>query len=139
MAKTNQAGADLAPATLEEAVALAQGYKEELEKSAGAIKTLEANNQGLTAELKKAAEVNKSLKSELKDASDVIEELKTQVAQADKKSSKGPIVKIGNKSYLVIGGTVIDRKPYKPEDLAADKELCKKLIEKGSTLLTEIQ
>ena len=149
MAKTNQAGADQAPATLEEAVALANDYKAKLatvetaaEESANTYKdsiaSLEKSSKDSKEALEKANGVIDSLKAELEDAANVIEELKAQVTEAGKGKKKGPVVTIGKKSYLVTGGTVIKQKSYKPEDIAADKELCKRLIEKGSTLLKEI-
>lgn len=135
MAKDNKAGASApastptAPATLEEAVTL---LAEANDKLAEAEKALEK-------EKAESAKQIDELKAELKDAADVIEELKANADLNKGGKSKGPVVVIGKKKYLVKAGTVINSKPYSPADLAANKELCAELIGKGSKLLIEIK
>lgn len=143
MAKETNAGAT-APATLEDAqaqvtelttklTAAEQALEAEKKAKADAIKALEVEKKNTADALKQVED----LKTELKDAADVIEELKAKAETGGK--SKGPIVVIGKQKYLVKAGTVINGKPFAKEDIAANKELCKELIDKGSTLLKEVK
>lgn len=92
------------------------------------IKDLQKENADLQKELSDA-------RDELKDAADIIEDLKSQPKGED---NKGKTVTIDKKKYLVTGGFRGKDKNYLPEDIAADKELAKKLIEKGSGLIKEV-
>lgn len=152
MAKTNTAGADQAPAelTLEQATAriaelevLVKQIQDDADEKIDDLQiingALESTLSTLEADAKKSEKTISDLKSELEDAAEVIEELKAQAASAGTGKSKGPIVKVGKSEYLIVGGTVIKQKAYKPEDIAADKQLCEKLIEKGSTLLVKLK
>jgi sulfate adenylyltransferase subunit 1 (EFTu-like GTPase family) len=118
MSNTKKAGAD-APAdlTLEQAVARIAELETELAKS------------------KSAQEVSSK---ELEDAATVVADLKEQLKEAASNKGAGHFVTIDKVKYRVIGGTVINKKPFTPADIAADKELAKQLIEKGSSLLTKI-
>lgn len=116
MAETNKkAGAD-APAELT------------LEQATAQIKALEAEKEKLAKQVETQA-------AELKDAAEIVTDLKKQLKESGDGKKKGAIVKIGKKSYRVIGGAVIKKKAYKPEDIAADADLAKKLLEKGSQLI----
>lgn len=135
MAKTQQAGAETpAELTLEQAVAQIKA----LEESNAVLTTentdLKSDVETLKGEGEKLANQVKDLEAELKDSAAIVTDLKEQLAEASKGKKKGPIVKIGNDSYRIVGGTVIQKKAFNPEDLAADSKLCAKLIKKGSKL-----
>ncbi len=118
------------PATLEEAIAL-------LNEANAKLKDADQKIADTEKAYKEAEDKSEALKAELEDAAAVIEELKAQAAQSTGKS-KGPVVKIGQQSYLVKAGTVLGGKPFTAADIAADKDLCKDLIERGSKLLIAI-
>lgn len=135
MAKTQQAGAETpAELTLEQAVAQIKA----LEESNAVLTTenteLKSDVETLKGEGEKLANQVKDLEAELKDSAAIVTDLKEQLAEASQGKKKGPIVKIGNDTFRIVGGTVIDKKPHSPEDLAADSKLCAKLIKRGSKL-----
>lgn len=78
---------------------------------------------------------NAALKAELKDAAKVVDDLKEQLA--DKANAGVLTVKVGSKKYVVVGGCVLEGKPYTKEDIAADAKIAEKLIKKGSKLVIE--
>lgn len=78
---------------------------------------------------------NAALKAELKDAAQVVEDLKEQLA--DKANAGVLTVKVGSKKYQVVGGCVLQGKPYTKEAIAADAKIAEMLIKKGSNLVIE--
>lgn len=63
-------------------------------------------------------------------------------AKADAKPKKqtdenAPVVKLGKTSYKVLRGLIIGGQKLTREELAADKDLLAKLIEKGSNVIEE--
>ncbi|MFN3802178.1 hypothetical protein [Belliella pelovolcani] len=98
----------------------------ELEDAEESADSLDTENIKLKAE-------NETLRTELVEAAETVTELKAQVG--DKASSKGPIVKVGGKDYIVLKGFKSRERDYRPEDIAADPKLAKTLIDKNSQLL----
>src|SRR5690606_14628764 len=101
-----------------------------------ANKTQEETIVALQKDMAKIQKELADAKDELKDASEIIDDLKSQPKGEDK--SQGKTVTVDKKKYLITGGFRGKDKVYLPEDIAADKELLKKLVDKRSGLIKEV-
>ncbi len=102
---------------------------------------LEAENKELNSQIVQLLSKNEALKArledaeaELEDAAKTLEELKAQLNVPASGKVKGPVVEIGDQKYLITSGIRIKGKVFTADDVAADEDLVKSLIEKGSTI-----
>jgi|GEM_PF-5212848 len=130
--KTTKAGAT-APAEL----TLEQANAQIKDLTAG-VDALNSANAALEEKSDKQDKIIEGQAKELEDAANVVEELKAQLKDAGTDKAKGHLIKIGKDTYKVTGGTIINKKAYTAGDIASDKELAVKLIDKGSTHLQKI-
>lgn len=119
--------------------------QEQLAEVNAKAEALASEKESLTEELNLSASALEDkdkeiarLKGELEDSVEIVTDLKSQLKLAGKKS-KGPIVQIGKKKYLVRGGFVNKEGRFTPEDIAADVKLAEALLKRGSTHLKEIK
>jgi chromosome segregation ATPase len=100
-----------------------------------ALKTEKAALESLISKLEKEAESNKS---ELEDAAKMITELKARLKDIKEGGSEKVTVEVDKKKYHVTVSMRTKDGILKPEDIAADKELCKKLIANGSGIIIPV-
>lgn len=92
-------------------------------------------------ELEQAHNAYDALKSAFDEMVKTNEDLAAALKAAEEKGvviSDKPVVKIGNNSYKVLGGARIKDKVYTAAEIAADKDLAKSLIDRGSGILQKI-
>lgn len=139
--KDKKGAANTAPATdstaeLEKANAELSAKVAAQEKEIGELK--KAAENAPDAETVKAQEKEiADLKKELEDAGKMVKDLKDRISAS--KGSKGHTVKVDGTTYLVVGGFTSNGKIYKAEDIAADEEIAKELIKKGSGLIKKVK
>ncbi|PRY90589.1 hypothetical protein [Mongoliibacter ruber] len=102
------------------------------------IDTLTAENTALKAENEKLAKELEEAKNEVADAKEYVEELKDQLKDSGSKENKGPVITIGKEKYRVTKGMRTKDGALSPSDIAADLALCKKLVEKNSTIVVKL-
>lgn len=74
---------------------------------------------------------------EVEAAREIIDELKEEL-KGNSSNQKGPTGKVGKDSYRVVGGYRTKDKVFTPQDIAADPQLLKSLVENGSTLVQKL-
>jgi chromosome segregation ATPase len=102
------------------------------------IKAIQDENTALANKVKSLEKEAESNKNELEDAAKMIAELKDRLKDIKEGGSEKVTVEVDKKKYHVTVSMRTKDGILKPEDIAADKELCKKLIANGSGIIIPV-
>ncbi len=102
------------------------------------IKAIQDENTALANKVKSLEKEVESNKRELEDAAKMIAELKAKLEDVKSGGAEKVTVEVDKKKYHVTVSMRTKEGILKPEDIAADKELCKKLIANGSGIIIPV-